>query len=213
MTPMKTQFLDVPQAPTALSQPRGIARVALALVAVAVSVLTLGCNDAGIGDPCIPEDEYQKDFAGYSYKEVNVESRSFQCETRVCLVNKFQGRVSCKYGAKSEEGNQDQTCMTPDGQEAVDVAVDPQLVDRRPVKSVYCSCRCAGINGVTNDGAPYCECPSGFRCEDLIKDFGLGNKQLAGGYCVKENTNPNPDAIDKQKCTSPNCGDKSNPYE
>jgi ankyrin repeat protein len=29
---------------------------------------------------------------------VNVESRSFQCETRLCLAANFQGRVSCPYG-------------------------------------------------------------------------------------------------------------------
>ena len=52
----------------------------------------------GVGDPCIPEDEYQTAFTGYGETEVNVESRSFQCETRVCLVNHFRGRVSCPYG-------------------------------------------------------------------------------------------------------------------
>lgn len=217
---MKTQFLDVPQAATTLSPFRGlsyrsVARLAFAVVAAGVSALAMGCNDGGVGDPCIPEDEYQADFAGYSYKEVNVESRSFQCETRICLVNKFQGRVSCKYGAKSSEadGNLGETCKTPDGREDITVPVLPQLVERRPVKSVYCSCRCAGINGATNDGAPYCECPSGFRCEDLIKDFGLGNKQLAGSYCVKEGSNPNPDGINaSRRCTGSDCNEKDNPY-
>lgn len=212
MTPMKTQFLDVPQVATAKPHLKGWARVAFAFVAAGASALAMGCNDGGVGDPCIPEDEYQADFAGYSYKEVNVESRSFQCETRVCLVNKFQGRVSCKYGAGSNAENQNEKCMTPDGQEEITVAVDPQLLARRPVKSVYCSCRCAGINGATNDGAPYCECPSGFRCEDLIKDFGLGNKQLAGGYCVKEGTEVNADSINQAKCSGTGCNEKENPY-
>lgn len=212
MTPMKTQFLDVTQTPMANQGRKSWARLACALVAAGVGAFSLGCNDAGVGDPCIPEDEYQADFAGYSYKEVNVESRSFQCETRVCLVNKFQGRVSCKYGAGSTPENENAKCMTPDGREEVTVAVEPQLVDRRPVKSVYCSCRCAGINGVTNDGAPYCECPSGFRCEDLIKDFGLGNKQLAGGYCVKDGTEVNADAINQRKCSGNDCFEADNPY-
>lgn len=209
MTPMKTQFLDVTQTQTTQKALKRWARLACALVATGVGALALGCNDAGVGDPCIPEDEYQTDFAGYSHKEVNVESRSFQCETRVCLVNKFQGRVSCKYGADGEAVQ----CQTPDGRDPVTVAVKPQLVERRPVKSVYCSCRCAGINGVTNDGAPYCECPSGFRCEDLIKDFGLGNKQLAGGYCVKDGTEVDVTAIDpSRECTGNNCNESENPY-
>ena len=31
-------------------------------------------------------------------REENIESRSFQCQTRICLVNHFQGRVSCPLG-------------------------------------------------------------------------------------------------------------------
>jgi hypothetical protein len=57
-----------------------------------------GCSAGGVGDPCIPEQEYDVCFAGFDEMEVNVESKSFQCLTRVCLVNHFQGRVSCPYG-------------------------------------------------------------------------------------------------------------------
>jgi hypothetical protein len=51
-----------------------------------------------VGDPCTPEQEYDPCFAGFNEAEVNVESKSFQCQTRLCLVNHFQGRVSCPYG-------------------------------------------------------------------------------------------------------------------
>ena len=61
-----------------------------------------GCQSGGVGDPCTPEDEYSPDFAGVNAKEVNVESRSFQCETRVCLVNHFRGRVSCPLGMNED---------------------------------------------------------------------------------------------------------------
>lgn len=57
-----------------------------------------GCQSGGVGDPCTPEDEYQQSFSGFSPSEVNIESRSFQCETRVCLVNHFRGRVTCPLG-------------------------------------------------------------------------------------------------------------------
>jgi hypothetical protein len=71
-----------------------------AMAAVAfVSVITgTGCGTTGIGDPCVPESEYAADFLGFVVGEVNVESKSFQCETRLCLVNHFQGRVTCPYG-------------------------------------------------------------------------------------------------------------------
>ncbi len=50
---------------------------------LAMGLLGTGCEVGGVGDPCIPEDEYRPDFPGYAKDEVNVESRSFQCETRV----------------------------------------------------------------------------------------------------------------------------------
>lgn len=68
-----------------------------------ISVVTLGtlpvaCQSGGVGDPCVPEDEYNSEFAGFKMTEENIESRSFQCSTRICLVNHFQGRVSCPLG-------------------------------------------------------------------------------------------------------------------
>jgi hypothetical protein len=71
---------------------------ALAAVASITAIAGTGCASTGIGDPCIPEAEYAADFLGFSAQEVNVESKSFQCLTRLCLVNHFQGRVSCPYG-------------------------------------------------------------------------------------------------------------------
>jgi len=64
----------------------------------------VGCTPGGVGDPCTPEDEYQQTFNGFQVTETNVESRSFQCETRICLVNHFQGRVSCRLGQTGDEG-------------------------------------------------------------------------------------------------------------
>src|SRR5689334_2186225 len=57
------------------------------LVFVAVTgIATAACQSGGVGDPCVPEDEYNRQFPGYQPNESNVESQSFQCETRVCLV-------------------------------------------------------------------------------------------------------------------------------
>lgn len=169
-------------------------RSGLFMLAIAsLGLIAMGCESGGVGDPCIPEDEYNPNFASFSSEEVNVESRSFQCETRVCLVNKFQGRVSCPYGAPvAGDGN----CAIPgtdpnstNPEDKVQVAVAAQLVDRREDKAVYCSCRCANAQGGKDDGANYCDCPSGFSCEKLVDDVGLGGTQLAGSYCVKEGTN------------------------
>src|SRR5687767_9483775 len=67
-------------------------------VGAAFALLALGCEAGGVGDPCIPEAEYDLYFNNFSQLDVFAETRSFQCETRICLVNHFEGRVSCPYG-------------------------------------------------------------------------------------------------------------------
>jgi hypothetical protein len=72
--------------------------IVLFSVVSALGAFAGGCQSGGVGDPCTPEDEYQQRFSGFSPTEINIESRSFQCETRVCLVNHFRGRVTCPLG-------------------------------------------------------------------------------------------------------------------
>jgi len=160
-------------------------------VALILGALSGGCQSGGVGDPCTPEDEYQQFFSGYAFTEVNIESKSFQCETRVCLVNHFQGRVSCPYGqtlaqAMSAPGpNEYQLCHIPGttGQaNRIQVAVEHQLNDRPPTRSVYCSCRCDG----PDPNARYCKCPTGFQCTQLLTpNSRLGAAELSGSYCIK----------------------------
>jgi len=86
----------------------------LLAMAAGLSFIGSNCGGSGVGDPCTPEDEYLTGFSGFSQSEVNVESRSFQCLTRVCLVNHFQGRVSCPYGQVEDPDSPDSgfsTCM------------------------------------------------------------------------------------------------------
>lgn len=68
------------------------------LSVVAMASLPAACESGGVGDPCLPEEEYDSAFAGFKVTQEFIESRSFQCETRICLVNHFQGRVSCPLG-------------------------------------------------------------------------------------------------------------------
>ena len=149
-----------------------------------------GCESGGVGDPCVPEEEYAPDFSGFGVTEVNVESRSFQCETRVCLADHFQGRVSCPYGQSGDALKRDASdpsrCRLPgtsgeDPEDAVVVEVAAWDLDRPAKDTVYCSCRCAG----PDPNARYCDCPSGFECRELVSDFGVGKNQLVGSYCVK----------------------------
>lgn len=200
----------------------------------------LGCESGGVGAPCIPEDEYNQNFNGFALTEVNVESRSFQCETRVCIVNHFQGRVSCPYGQDDPmgsnlpptdrarcrvPGSSGDTCVDPSGNvirdagtcqapntnvDEIKVPVDPQLVFRSAEDTVYCSCRCKGPDPT----AVYCECPSGFECAELVREIGVeGRGQLVGSYCVKPGTVYDPiHPPDPQECTI-EYGDTNQPVE
>lgn len=170
-------------------------------VTLGLGLLSMGCESGGVGDPCTPEDEYQREFSGYAASEVNIESRSFQCETRLCLVNHFQGRVSCPYGQRKSEidaveaarpgFDESMLChipgTAPNKDNRIVPDVKPQLVTRKAEDAVYCSCRCDG----PDPNGRYCECPSGYTCTELLKDIGLGDKELAGSYCIKQGTEYN----------------------
>ncbi len=168
-----------------------------------LATVLAGCEPetepAGVGDPCVPEEEHQPTFGGFDYMEVSVETGSVQCRTRVCLVNQFQGRVSCPYGQTEADlelpATDPRRCRLPGTSDPVTVRVPPQLVRRTAAASpprhpeyakdaVYCSCRCDG----PDPNARYCRCPSGFHCEKLIEDLGFGSAELAGSYCVEDGT-------------------------
>lgn len=177
--------------------------VVLSAVLSPLALFAQGCQSGGVGDPCVPEDEYQTGFSGFAASEVNLESRSFQCETRVCLVNHFRGRVTCPLGmddktlsdvkAGTTAPDAKGVCRIPGSTgkkaETVGVTVHPQCSDRSADRAVYCSCRCDG----PDKDAKYCECPSGYECKpfkelDVGAAVAKGSSQLRGSYCVKENT-------------------------
>ena len=150
---------------------------------MALAFALSACDSSDVGAPCVPEDEYRDDFSGFALEEVSFESRSFQCESRTCLVNHFQGRVSCRYGQSEQEANGNARCLLPGGGAPVRAPVAPQALARRADEAVYCSCRCDG----PNPNARYCECPSGFACMKLVPDF-TRRAELAGSYCVRSGT-------------------------
>ncbi len=182
--------------------------MAVAALGVCLMLTATGCpQSGGIGDACTPDKEYDPKFRGFSQDGVYAESRSFSCQSRICLVNHYRGRTSCPNGqdengdgqpGKKGTDNEDGTgCKVPGttklivGDKSEENAqgkscVPPQCEDRKAVDSVFCSCRCANVEGKTDDGANYCECPENFACEQLVASTGLGgNEGLSGGYCTK----------------------------
>jgi hypothetical protein len=206
-----------------------------------ITILAGSSCDEGVGDPCTPEQEYNADFLGFDEKEVNVESKSFQCRTRLCLVNHFRGRVSCPYG-QTQSGDQPPgevgnsckdgdngpakgCCIPGDPTKAIKGDVDstgafidprkqnqvsPQCVDRATDKAVYCSCRCADINGDKPSNQTFCDCPDGYQCTRLVTSIGGGVAEgLTGSYCIKSGTQYDPTTA----CTQGDCNpvDKTHP--
>ncbi len=168
------------------------------LLAVGLLFASPGCGDEGVGDPCTPEQEYDPGFLGFDQHEVNTETKSFQCRTRVCLVNHFRGRVSCPYGQGSDGSALSQgagPCQIPGTSNPVtgaggakcandtdcvnaalgkpgekcDVAAGTCYLDPRKQAAVQPQC----IDRIT-DRAVYCSC----RCAD--KD---GNKPADQTFC------------------------------
>jgi hypothetical protein len=207
----------------------------LAGLTAAVSIAVLGgtgCQSTGVGDPCVPEQEYDPSFLGFSEQEVSIESRSFQCLSRLCLVNHFRGRVSCPYGQTAYNMSAaPKPCSTPIGAMVTGTAdgnpisatdpptatnttakdaVMPNCFSRQAVDSVYCSCRCANVNGQTNDGANYCTCPDSYTCTQLVSSTGGANEGLTGAYCVKVGTQFDPGTFVCDPCvptgTTGHCG-------
>lgn len=177
------------------------------------AILIFACESGGVGDPCTPEEEYDENFSGFDVGEVSVQSRSYECQTRVCLVNKFQGRVSCPYGANGPnvDGMAPPTvdhgfqCQIPSAVEGTytSIAVEPQLLDRPPEVGVYCSCRCSG----PDPNARYCECPNGFECADIgLTNSTLAGLAITGNYCVKNGTNGDPVTFSADTCELPDEG-------
>jgi hypothetical protein len=264
---------------------RSILTGLLGLLSVsAIAIVPLACQSGGVGDPCIPEDEYSADFSGFKVSEENIESRSFQCETRICLVNHFQGRVSCPLGqppqvacgpsegcdggqecvkagnfiqacvknddcganrrcnvngkfcecgtdadcpqsgsvpyycdAKSHqcttyvchtkgscqtadgtaEDNAGKACCIPGTDTPVTSPVCGQCQvgsHRNAQDSVYCTCRCGPPDDESADQKAqdenfnFCDCPTGYSCEEIRKNVGLGDAQITGKYCIKQDT-------------------------
>lgn len=192
-----------------------------ASMVLAFGTLAIACESGGVGDPCIPNDEFSADYAGATEKGAQIEDRSFQCETRVCLVKNFRGRVTCPFGNREGRGNvgvsnysgaDAENCIVPGTNEVVTKPVNSQCAERRD--DVYCSCRCDGLDTKAN----YCECPEGFECRQVTQV--LDPTLIAPGdkYCVRVNDEV---GLESWNCPSSggchevpdHCGYSSNTYE
>jgi len=146
----------------------------------------LACSVTGVGDPCIPEDEFNKNSGSAQPSELIIDVNSVQCETRVCLKHYFKGRVSCPYGnggkisqtgkcqqTKDAKGAAIRGLFTIDGTRVADggVLCCPVLgdVEEAPIKNPV-DAQCSGRPAKE---AVYCSC----RC-DVPSDPEINRDQV-----------------------------------
>ncbi len=55
-----------------------------------------------LGSECVSLDEERPTVGGYSADQVTIESQHAACGAGVCLINRFQGRSNCPYGANAD---------------------------------------------------------------------------------------------------------------
>jgi hypothetical protein len=150
---------------------RTILSALLAVISVAAIGLTpIACQSGGVGDPCTPEDEYDPSFSGFKVTEENIESRSFQCQTRICLVNHFQGRVSCPQGQGERTfcPTSTDTSMCKPGESCVEASGSETPCDPSDKTNSACG------GGVCNAKGKFCECvpggcPQNYECDAVSK--------------------------------------------
>lgn len=159
-----------------------------------------------IGDPCLPAEELHPMFNGYSLSEVALDSGNPTCDSGLCVVNHFQGRVSCPYGQTTEQSGVAPECFVPGSNLGITVPVDPQRLARPAAQTVICSCRCDGPGA-----GPFCACPGDMTCAPLIQELGLPqNEDAVGSYCVPKGTVYDPlGTLPPEVCDAAvmNCGD------
>jgi hypothetical protein len=161
-----------------------------------------------VGDPCIPSEEKDPLFQGFHVQQTYVETGAFaSCESGVCLIDFFQGRVSCPLGQAQPErctGKLDTTtCGAQKCLESavLDLSCDPKAKDhgasqcagRGSCDAMRSRCACA------SDG----DCPTDMRCDT---DDGLCKLHVCGtpGACQVWNAS---DADNAGKaCCAPDTG-------
>ena len=185
--------------------------------------IAAACGDSRgrIGDPCTPQLERDATFNAFTLGDVYLEAKSDECASRLCLVNRFRGRIGCPYGQTSlgqpSPGAQT-ACSLPSATcnpatltgcvvgKNMSALVPPQCANRRANVAVQCSCQCANSEGKTDDGGSYCTCPTGFACKQLVLSK-VGDP--VASYCLPA-SDPAPDfssfVCDPCDATRANCG-------
>ena len=121
-----------------------------------------------IGDPCVPGDERYAAAAGARLSEVVLEDHFAACNSGICLVNHFQGRVSCPLGQEAPAsctGPSDTSCGS--GSSCVATGNTGPYCDSTAPDSAAPQCG----SGVCNAQRNTCKCSNDTECpSDTVCD-------------------------------------------
>ena len=143
---------------------------------VFASLMQIGCKEEMVGAPCIPETDKGDFSANLSGTTWSIETRSVQCETRLCLTKTAPNPIDTNFLAACEADGGMATCWEGEG----------GVVQ---AKYSFCSCRCKDIAGHTYNTNPdkydyLCECPPNTKCVDVLSDIEAAPDKVKGSYCV-----------------------------
>lgn len=131
---------------------------ALTLLVLALAHCSGGSGGSSrVGDPCVLADESDPAFAGSRLDRESIETGAPECGGGVCLVNHFQGRVSCPLGQPEPrpcDGPDDEASCASD-EMCVVTEAPPEPAPKRYVCHRPGSCQVEGASGMDNRGAMF----------------------------------------------------------
>lgn len=149
--------------------------VALAGVA-GVGLVPFACSVGGdatapVGTPCTANDEQNFRFRGYKVTEETIEVGSPQCGGGgVCLMNHFQGRVSCPLGQPAPKDAQGLDGCVP-------------VFKNGEYEASQGSCAPGSICAQAGSLSPACDPAQGADADQLCLSRGAGSKCGSDGFC------------------------------
>ena len=136
-------------------------------VIMTAAVVGIGCQEEMVGAPCTPETDkgdFNASIEGVTY---SIETRSVQCETRICLTKTelIGSKVECQANPTMNNCEDVQT------------------------KFSFCSCRCKDADDNTYQTNPdkydyLCECPPNTLCEKVLTGIEEAPEKVTGSYCI-----------------------------
>lgn len=170
---------------------------------------TVSNATAAVGSECTPRSESAAQFSGFKITEDTLELNAPECGGGHCMINHFQGRVSCPLGQPAPtDGAGEHGCVPEpagDGEWGRGSCVTGFTC--RPVASTSAVCDpaegeeadifCANVGqGPCNEGG-YCECATDTDCPSfpgVIPVCDVEHKQCVAFACYRPDNCQDPDA-------------------